>query len=156
MGRKRAPGYARPCRRGLHTIPAGKLCCVPCKNESKAQRLRGGPDARPEPAGGVAAYLRAAHIPILEILAQAACSPELAYLFDVGAPKAQKAAEEHRHAAARSVCAGCPVREACYADAYAGRQLGVYGGVVMDQGFWSVEGRQGIVQDVQSVQDYPA
>lgn len=156
MGKKRAPGYARTCRRGLHTIPAGQMWCRECKNESKSQRLRGGPDARPEPAGAVAAYLRAAHIPILEILAQAACSPELAYLFDVGAPKAQKAAEADRHAAARSVCARCPVREACYADAYAGRQLGVYGGVVMDQGFWSVEGRQGIVQDVQSVQDYPA
>lgn len=152
MASRKAPAYARTCRRGLHTIPGGVKYCAGCKNETKRLRNAGRGDDRPDPAGGVAAYLRATHLPLLDILAGAACSPELAHLFDVGAPHAEKDAERTRHRAAQTVCAGCPVREACRDDAFAGRQMGVYGGVVMDQGFWSLHGR-GIVQGVQYVQD---
>lgn len=152
MPSRPAPGYARTCRRGLHTIPAGVRYCAGCKDETKRLKKAGRPDERPDPAGGVAAYLRSRHLPLLEILAGAACSPELAYLFDVGAPQHEKDAERARHAAAVRVCAGCPVRAACREDAYAARELGVYGGVVMDQGFWSLHGR-GLVQGVQYMQD---
>lgn len=143
------PQFARQCAAGLHVIPAGEGRCQPCKQRN-AQTL---PDRE-----RTAVLLREAHLPPKELLGRAACTLDDASLFDVGAPKHAKAAEDARHARAKAICAGCPVVAQCFADGYAGRQLGVYGGVVMDAGYWSMEGkrRNALVQSVPSVQDSPA
>jgi len=137
------PATDRLCPAGLHTIPAGAGRCAECKRSGDRERTK------------LAGALRGKHLPVVEILDGAACPPELACGFDVGAPRHEKPAENRRHRAAQDICAGCPVRRACYVDALTGRQLGVYGGVVMDQGFWSLHGR-GLVQDVPVVPDSPA
>lgn len=153
-----APGYARPCRKGLHTIPAGALTCPACAATREQERSVGRYAKRHSRPNATHARLRTLHLPLVEILDGAQCGPDSAHLFDVGAPKHAKGEENARHAAARSICAGCPVADACRADAYASHQLGVYGGTVMDQGFWAKEGRrqQALVQSVQVVQDSSA
>jgi hypothetical protein len=149
------PDVERPCAAGLHTIPAGADRCVPCKRANdRATRVASGGER-----SALATQLRALALPLAEILDDAVCSPEVAYLFDVGAPKHAKPAEDARHAAAKALCRRCPVAEACFAEAYAHRSMGVYGGRVMDQGFWTKDGQRrakALVQSVQDVQDSPA
>lgn len=141
----RPPNYDRPCRRKLHTIPAGVMGCPECERERKREsearrraktlRSAGGPRA-----GRAHAFVRAADLPVAEILAAAACSPTTGDLFEFAAP----VAFQRR---AKAICAGCPVRAACLEDGIAKRQSGTYGGQYL---------RAGVVQVVQSVQDSPA
>lgn len=147
---------ARQCKSGQHTIPAGARRCLPCKRAAERAEDALHPGQR---RGALAEKLRALRMPLLDILDAAACSLEIAYLFDPNETQGKPHASDARHAAAIEVCDECPVREACRQDAYDNRALGVYGGHVFDHAFWTAEGRRlrhrGVVQDVQSVQDSP-
>jgi hypothetical protein len=162
-----APDYARPCRRKLHTIPAGALTCPECeaareraKNERKKARHSG--TVRRGRPPDLSAALDRSGFPPIEVLDGAACSLEIAYLFDPAESKRKGvtyAETADRHAAAMMVCARCPVADACLADAYEHRRLGVYGGQVFDPAFWLAESlRRGIplVQSMQGVPESPA
>jgi hypothetical protein len=133
--------------------------CKECNKLTNRKPRTNATVRQPARHGKALAFIRPSDMPLAEILDGAVCSPEVADLFDVGAPKYAKADENVRHAAAKALCRRCPVADACFADAYAHRSMGVYGGRVLDQGFWSVDGRkraQGLVQSVQDVQDSPA
>lgn len=146
----RAPGYARTCRRGLHTIPAGVKYCDGCKRETR--RLRGA--TLPVTPVNLPAYLREG-MPSDDVLAEARCYPDIAYLFDPAESKrfgVTSAQTRNRHASAKAVCARCPVAEACYADALEHQRTGVYGGTVFTRGVPETA----LVQDVPGVQDSSA
>lgn len=152
---------ARPCRRKLHTIPAGKRGCEQCRYLLRREK-RLAENQQTIGRSNFPAYLRGS-FPPKDILNSAACGPEIAYLFDVRASDETRPAAARRHRAAAEVCAGCPVADACRADAYESRRMGVYGGSLFDHAFWTADGkakaaraRSGVVQVVPVVQDSTA
>jgi hypothetical protein len=151
--RPRPPQYARPCRKGLHVIPANVMGCEPCNVARRAaqaeerQRLvrpatsrkgivqppRVGMSARRLPP----AYLSRGSYPPDEVLAGAACSPLFAYLFDpIEGQGRVTAAEKARLSAAREVCESCPVMAECFADAVKNKRTGVWGGVYLSSKYY--------------------
>lgn len=142
---------ARPCRSGRHVIPAGKPSCTPCQRETQ-RRARAGLRAvrRPQPA-----YAHLGTLPADDVLAGAACYPDIAYLFDPPESKlygTTAAATARRHDAAKAVCARCPVARACFADAVAHERSGIFGGTLFAQGV----PEKPLVQSVPSVPDSTA
>jgi hypothetical protein len=134
------PQYARPCRAGLHVIPANVMGCPEC-NKLIPRTPRGG--AKKPPRVGVEqrrlppAYLSRGSYPPDEVLAGAACSPLFAYLFDpIEGQGRVTAAEKARLSAAREVCGGCPVMAACFADAVKNKRTGVWGGVYLSSKYY--------------------
>jgi hypothetical protein len=137
----RPPAYARPCRRGLHTIPAGVMGCRPCnaatKEAREAEYKRTRREAvklpyKPPPRvartdGRVPSYFKRGFAPAV-VLDGAVCSPATADLFDPKDAAETRAAAADRHAQAKALCRRCPVLEACLADALAQRRVGVWGG----------------------------
>ena len=139
---------ARPCRSGRHTIPAGKPSCTPCQRETQ-RRARAGLRAvrRPQPA-----YAHLGTLPADDVLAGAACYPDIAYLFDPSDQRGGSRAVTQRHDAAKAVCARCPVAQACFADAVAHERSGIFGGTLFAQGV----PEKPLVQTVPSVSDSTA
>jgi hypothetical protein len=134
----RAPNHARPCRSGRHTIPAGVMGCPDCGAERAARYAAAARSTTVRPAGGqrgipvekLARYFGT--IPPDEVLDGAACTPDLAHLFDsVEGSGRPTAADQARHAAARTVCERCPVRDACLAYALENQRYGVWGGTYL-------------------------
>jgi hypothetical protein len=119
---------------------------VPCQRER--QRLtRAG---RAEPHTPRPAYTYLGTLPAENVLVGAACTPEMAHLFDPQESRrygTTTKATTQRHDAAKAVCAQCPVAAACFSDAVVQRRSGVYGGHVM---------HEGVVQGVSDVQDSTA
>jgi hypothetical protein len=145
---KRAPNYARTCRRKKHTIPAGVLYCKDCKQELQALRRQ----QFTQKHEYLPSYLRGT-LPPAEVTAGAACSPEIAYLFDPvekGNPDRMPGAERDRIAAGRSVCQDCPVIAECFADAVASKRMGVYGGVYLSPKWYEKRRSEVVVQSVKS------
>jgi hypothetical protein len=146
------PDYDRVCGKG-HDVPAGTVRCLVCRHDRVNARERERTQAR----RGVE-LLATGAFPPMEVLEGAACSIELAYLFDPAGARTDGItdnATRSRHRAAKRVCAGCPVRRLCYDDAYANKRAGVYGGTVFDHGFWVAEGAKRAKALVQPVQDVP-
>lgn len=139
--RTRPPAYDRPCRRGLHVIPAGVMGCQPCNTATKAARDAEYKRTRLEavklpikrPAritqtdGRIPVYLKHGFAPA-EVLAGAVCSPATAELFDPKDADETRAEAANRHAQAKALCRRCPVMEACLADALKHLRVGVWGG----------------------------
>ena len=148
MPRSPGPKVSRPCKRGLHVIPAGVIGCNPCKREAmRLARERAG--GKIPPKGNLPAYARVP-FPPADVLDGAACTPELAYLFDPAGERVNATisrADRDRQASAKAVCARCLVRAECLADGVANRRDGVWGGQVL---------RAGVVQVVRSVPDSTA
>lgn len=142
---KRAPDYARTCRRKKHTIPAGMLYCKDCKQELQVIRRRQSVEKLSLPS-----YLRGT-LPPAEVTKQAACYPEIAYLFDPmeGSGRVTAAAKD-RIASAREVCQNCPVMSECFADAIANRRMGVYGGTYLSPKWYEKRRSEAVVQSVKS------
>lgn len=156
MARPVPPDRARPCRRKLHTIPAGVMGCRECNKRSHRKPRTNATVKQPARHGRALAFIRPSDLPLAAILDGAACSPATADLFDVGAPKYAKGEESRRHAEAKEICRGCPVRDACLADATAHQSLGVYGGFVLNQEYWTKANKKALVQVVPSVPDSSA
>lgn len=141
----RPPAYARPCRRGLHVIPAEVMGCRPCNAATKeardAEYKRTRREAvklpyKPPPRvartdGRVPSYFKRGFAPAV-VLDGAACSPATADLFDpADASGRLTAAERDRIAQAKAICSRCPVLDACRADAIEQKRVGVWGGVYL-------------------------
>lgn len=108
------------CKAGLHPKSPGVRACGACAAETHE-----GPKDM--------SYLFVG-LPPVDVLNQAACSPEMADWFDPmerggrlvgGATTGQLSADVAR---AMDICAQCPVRAACLEDALRWRREGVYGG----------------------------
>lgn len=129
------PNYARPCRSGRHTIPANVMGCPECAQERYAAKPKPAATRPPggqkgEPVQRLARY--AGRLPPDEVLTGAACSPEIAYLFDPVEGHGKHTEEDRaRLAAARSVCLGCPVMDECLGNAIENRRMGVWGGTYL-------------------------
>jgi len=102
---------------------------------------------RPQPA-----YAHLGTLPADDVLAGAACHPEIAYLFDPSDQRGGSRAVTQRHDAAKAVCARCLVAQACFADAAAHERSGIFGGTLFAQGV----PEEPLVQTVPSVSDSTA
>lgn len=168
--RSRPPNRARPCRKGLHVIPAGVMGCQPCNTATKeareAEYKRTRREAAKKPMRGTPRKgisqpprLPIGSIPPDEVLNGALCGPATAALFDPmerGDELRGPASERQRIAKAQAICATCPVWDLCRADAVANKRLGVYGGTYLSPKYYEKRRSQAVVQSVKSAVEYPA
>jgi hypothetical protein len=129
------------CFNKLHPLPAGhKGRCPECRKLTSA-RNKVTYNAKKEAEAKAAEARSAAElkelltrypVPSGAILEGAVCRPDQAQLFDPITRDEQGAigtrAIVDRLITARIICAGCPVREMCLADAVQNERSGVYGG----------------------------
>jgi hypothetical protein len=88
------------------------------------------------------------------VLNGAVCSPAKAKLFDpVGysvEPDEPPGNDWNGVARAQAICADCPVRALCFADAVENRRFGVWGGVYLSPKFYEKRRSEAVVQNVKS------
>lgn len=138
--REAHPATSRMCRNGLHRLEPGQRRCGRCAEATKR---------RTQLAKDPVRSFKFTSFPPDEVLVNAACSPELAYLFDpVEGPGNLKGVERDRIDSAKAVCAACPVAEACFADAVRNRRYGVWGGRYLFPKWY--EKNSALVQSVKS------
>jgi hypothetical protein len=150
------PNYARPCRSKLHTIPAGVMGCRECNKLSNRKPRTNGHGTNkgiPKPSRALLGAL-----PPDDVLVDAACSPATASLFDPvgyrgeGEPPGNDWDGVTR---AQAICAGCPVRRLCYADAIKAHRFGVWGGTYLSPKWYERRRSETVVQNVKSPVEYP-